>query len=413
MRILIHAINFSPELTGCGKYTGEMAEWLAGEGHEVRVVTAPPYYPDWRVWSGYSSVSYRHERHERHEGLRVWRCPLWVPRRPGSLARIIHLASFALSSLPVMLCQVFWRAELVIVVAPTILCAPAAWLAARFSGSPCWLHVQDFELDVAMGLAGVGRSQTRRITGRIERYLMRRFDVVSTISERMLSRLADKGVDPESRALFPNWVDTGSIFPLDGPSPMRQELGIGMDQVVVLYAGNMGRKQGLEILIEAARALEGDSSITFVLAGAGAAREELEEAARELTNIRWLPLQPIERLNQLLNLADIHVLPQRADAADLVMPSKLTGMLASGRAVVATAAPGTQVARVVEPCGEVVSPGSSQELAGALRALAVDEARRQELGRKARDYAVDALGQHSVLAGFVSRARELVNHGRP
>ena len=104
MRILIHGVNFSPELTGIGKYSGEMAAWLAQRGHEVRVVTAPPYYPDWRVGEGYSGVAYRTEK---WQGVLVYRCPLWVPARPGGLTRLMHLMSFAVASLPVRLRQVF------------------------------------------------------------------------------------------------------------------------------------------------------------------------------------------------------------------------------------------------------------------------------------------------------------------
>ncbi len=111
MRILIYGINYAPELTGIGKYTGEMAEWLAKQGHEVRMVTAPPYYPAWRVADGYSRWKYTHER---LDGVVVWRCPLYVPANPSGLKRLSHLASFALSSLPVMIRQIFWKPDVVL-----------------------------------------------------------------------------------------------------------------------------------------------------------------------------------------------------------------------------------------------------------------------------------------------------------
>jgi colanic acid biosynthesis glycosyl transferase WcaI len=123
MKILLYGINFAPELTGIGKYTGEMAAWLVAQGHDVRVVTAPPYYPAWAVSPGYSGRTYRTE--DWH-GAKVLRCPLWVPSQPGGLKRLLHLASFALSSLPVMLGQVFWRPQVVWVVEPALFCAPTA-----------------------------------------------------------------------------------------------------------------------------------------------------------------------------------------------------------------------------------------------------------------------------------------------
>jgi colanic acid biosynthesis glycosyl transferase WcaI len=295
----------------------------------------------------------------------------------------------------------------VVVVAPTLLAAPAAWITARLSGAKTWLHIQDFEVDAAFALGVLGQDRGRRLAGRVERALLRSFDRVSTISDNMLARLESKGVDPQRTLLFPNWVDTDLIHPLSTPSPFRHELGISPDQVVVLYSGNMGRKQGLEILAEAARQSSGDPTIRFVFAGAGEGRAQLEAATFGLANVHWLPLQPTERLNDLLNLADIHLLPQRADAADLVMPSKLTGMLASGRPVVATAAPGTQVARVVDGCGVATPPEDAAALAQALVELAAQPATRRRLGESARDYALRHLGRDAILTSFDAQLQQL------
>jgi colanic acid biosynthesis glycosyl transferase WcaI len=176
---------------------------------------------------------------------------------------------------------------------------------------------------------------------------------------------------------------------------------------VALYAGNLGAKQGLELLIDAARRLRRVPKLAFVIAGTGAARESLEAMGRELSNLYWLPLQPAERLNDLLNLADIHLLPQRADAADLVMPSKLTGMLASGRPVIATAHPGTQLSRVVSGCGVVVPPGDGAALAAAVARLAGDAEQRRVLGAAARGYAEQYLARGVVMSDFVEAARVL------
>lgn len=169
----------------------------------------------------------------------------------------------------------------------------------------------------------------------------------------------------------------------------------------------MGRKQGLEILADVADRLSGNPALTFVFAGAGESRAQLEAATARLANVRWLPLQPAERLNDLLNLADIHLLPQRADAADLVMPSKLTGMLASGRPVVATAAPGTQVARVVDGCGVVTPPEDAAALAQALQELAAQPDTRRSLGESARDHALRHLGRDAILTAFETRLQQL------
>lgn len=394
MRVLIYGLNFWPEPTGVGRYTGELATWLAARGHQVRAVTTPPYYPWWRVSAGYSGWQYRSEV---VEGVRVIRCPLWVPARATGFTRLLHLASFAVSSLPVILWQSFWRPDVVLVVEPTLLAAPQGWLAARLAGAAAWLHVQDFEVDAAFRLHLLTSRSLRRLAQALERWLMRRFDVVSTISERMLASLTAKGIAPERAVLFANWVDTGTIAPLSQPSPLRESEGIPSDAVVTLYAGNLGEKQGLEVLIEAARHLSHSARVVWVICGDGAARARLRRLADGLTNVRWLPVQPAERLNWLLNLADIHVLPQHGDAADLVMPSKLTGMLASGRPVVATAHAGTEIAAVVAGRGVVVPAGDAAALAEAVSRLAADPAERVRLGAAARRFAVASLDREAVL----------------
>jgi len=263
--------------------------------------------------------------------LTVLRCPLWVPPQPSPGKRIVHLVSFALASLPAMLRQVFWQPEVVLAVEPTLFCLPAAWLTGRLCGARTWLHVQDFEADAAFEVGQLKPVELRFVVAWLEEKGMAGFDRVSTISAKMLSRLTLKGVPEEACRLFPNWVDTDAIFPLPQPSPLRRELGIPDGEMVALYAGTMAGKQGLEILAEVAGKLAGRAGLRFVFCGAGPGKARLAELTSQMANVQWIPLQPLDRLNHLLNLADIHLLPQKADAADLVMPSKLTGMLASGR----------------------------------------------------------------------------------
>jgi colanic acid biosynthesis glycosyl transferase WcaI len=411
VRILIHGLNFAPELVGVGKYTGEMAEWLAARGHEVRAVTAPPFNPEWKVAPGFSPWRYSREgcspssapvenvrKFPATGGLTVLRCPLWVPRRPSGAKRIFHLASFALASFLVMLRQVFWKPEVVLVVEPTLFCLPAALITGRFCQAKTWLHVQDFEADAGFDLGLLKSGLLQPPIEWLEKKSMSAFDRVSTISEKMLATLASKGVARSACRLFPNWVDTGAIVPLERPSALRAQLGISTGEIVALYAGTMGRKQGLEILAEAARQLSGREGLRFVFCGEGPGKLILSDLTGHLANVQWIPLQPFARLNDLLNLADIHLLPQKADAADLVMPSKLTGMLASGRPVVATSRPGTQLAEVVRGRGIVVEPGDATEFARAIEQLADDPALRERLGRNAREYALSELQKESILS---------------
>jgi colanic acid biosynthesis glycosyl transferase WcaI len=405
MKLLVYGLNFAPELSGVGKYTAEMTALLAARGHQIRVVCAPPYYPQWRVHDGYRAWRYRCES---WRGIGVWRAPLWVPSRPRGLTRIVHLASFALASLPLLVRQIAWRPQVVMLVTPTLLCAPGALAIARASGAKTWLHIQDFEVDAAFDLGLLQGGRAARLARAAERALLRRFDVVSSISERMVERAIDKGVDAAQAVCVPNWVDTDAIFPLPFPSVYRRRLGIPASNTVVLYSGSMGAKQGIEILADVATALASRRDISFVFCGDGAAKHELAKRCATLPNCHLLPLQPDTLLNELLNVADIHVLPQRNDAADLVMPSKLTGMLASGRAIVAMARPGTSLFDVVSAHGVAVPPEDGSALAATIVALAADPERRAALGRAARQYARRRLSPHSIVDVLDARLAMLV-----
>ncbi|MDM0036406.1 glycosyltransferase WbuB [Variovorax sp. J22P271] len=397
MKLLVYGINFAPELTGIGKYTGEMVAWLAARGHEVRVVTAPPYYPDWSVRAGYSGSRYARED---WRGATVYRTPLWVPRKVTGLKRLVHLASFALSSLPTLLAQWRWKPDVVWVTEPPLFCSPAALAFARLRSAKAWLHIQDYEVDAAFELGLLKGAGVRSIVAAAERGLMRRFDRISTISSRMMERASHKGTEAARLVSLPNWADVSAVQPLQAASPYRAELDIAHDAVVALYSGNMGAKQGLEVLAEMARLLQHEPGLTFVFCGNGAGRTELMQRCAQLSNVRFLDLQPVERLGDLLGLADIHLLPQRADAADFVMPSKLTGMLSSGRPVVAGARPDTELGKVAAQCGLAVPPDDARAFADAVLTLASQPDLRRQLSLRARAFAEANFDRDAVLARF-------------
>ncbi len=411
MKIVLLSMNFAPELTGIGKYSGELANALVRRGHEVTVVCAPPYYPHLKVAAGYSNRRWSRERPT--PGLTVIRCPVWLPARMGGLVRLMHLASFALSSFPVMLRLVLWRPGLVFVVAPALFSVPAAWVTARLSGAKCWLHVQDLEIDAAFELGLLRGRRLRSATTAVERVVMRGFDVVSTISGRMVQRLAAKGVPSERAELLPNWVDLRQVRPTESSHALRQAFGISAEQCVCLFSGTINRKQGLGVLVEAARKLAEHRHIVIVICGFGELRSTLEASARDLPNVRFADLRPANELNALLNMADIHLLPQMRGAADLVMPSKLTGMLASGRPIIAGAAAGTEIASVLEGRGIVTEPESAQGFADAILELATDERRRAACGAAARAYAERVLDSVALFDRLDARLATLCAQPAP
>ncbi|WP_299004355.1 WcaI family glycosyltransferase [uncultured Caulobacter sp.] len=399
LRVLIIALNYAPELVGCAKYTTELAEELARRGHEVEVISGPPYYPTWAVYENYSATKwYREEMN----GVQLHRTPLYVPADPSGLKRIIHLASFALAALPPAL-RVAKRLKphVVFSVAPTLTSASVALTAGKFSGAFTWLHVQDFEVDAAFDLGIVKSNWLKGAALSFETWLLKAFDRVSSISPAMVDRLKQKGVEHRRVREFRNWVDVDQVQVVTDPNTAyRRELGILPHEIVALYSGNMASKQGLEALAEVAtRLTEHAPPVQLVLCGDGPAKPALEQACRGLPNVKFLSLQPLERLSELLGTADIHLLPQRAEAADLVLPSKLTGMLASGRPVVAMAAAGTGLYAEVEGCGINVPPDASA-MTCAILELAQDPKRRILLGVAARERAESRWRKSTIIDGF-------------
>ena len=396
LKILILALNSAPDLVGAGKATGEMAAWLAGRGHRVEVIAAPPYYPGWQVAEGYSAAGYRRELQDR---VSVVRCPTYVPRRPTGLRRVLHHLSFAISSLPAVVGRALaGRPDVVLTVAPSILAAPNAWLAARLSGAAAWLHVQDLELDAAVELGLLGPRRRHGWAAALETRLLRRFDRVTTIGPGMAARLADKGVDPMHLGVLANWVDCGAIRPLPAREVSRSAFGLPAEAFVALYSGSLGEKQGLDVLIDAAERLVHRRDLHIAVFGDGPARRRLLDAAAQLPNLTVGPLVPPARLNDLLNCADAHVLPQAAGIDDLVLPSKLTHMLASGRPVIAAAPGDGQLADLIEDCGLRLDANAGAGFAWAIDRLAGDPVLCRSLGRSARERAVERLDRNSVLA---------------
>ncbi len=270
-------------------------------------------------------------------------------------------------------------------------------LTARLSGAKSWLHLQDFEVDVAFQLGLLKGKLLRRVVLRLEQWVTMRFDTVSTISSRMVELVVKKGVAVERTRYLPNWVDLAKFKQGLTGAGYRAQLGIAADDVVVLFSGTLGGKKGLMVIPSAAELMASRKDVVFVICGDGVMKPKLEAATANLSNVRLLPLQPVERLGEQLAMADIHLLPQSPGAADLVLPSKLSGMLASGRAVIATCRPGTEIEAVVSSCGVIVPPRDSVALAEAITRLADDAVTRLAMGRRARSVAEANFERDAVL----------------
>jgi len=302
----------------------------------MRVVTAPPDYPDWKVWPAFAGLRYATAN---EGGVDVLRCPLYVPAQPTALKRLLHLASFSLSSSVAVLAQWRWKPELVVLVVPTLFCAPQTLLLAKLSGAKSVMHVQDYEVDALFGLSIAKGGLLKRFAYAMERTLLRAFDRVSTISSGMLQRARPKGVAEDKLRFFPNGSETARFRDVARSPVLLRQLGVDPDKRVLLYSGNIGEKQGLETVIEAAERLQPREELVFLIVGEGVGKRRLVELAQRkgLRNVHFAPLQPYEGLPVLLASADCHLVIQKRGAADAVLPSKLTNILAAGGNAVITA----------------------------------------------------------------------------
>lgn len=404
MKLLILGLNYAPEPVGIGPYTTGLAEALAARGHEVEVVAGKPYYPQWRSYDGQPKGPTR----TVENGVTVTRVPHYVPENPIGSRRLAHHASFAASSYGPTMAAARRGADLVLAIAPSLMSVPVAARAAWAGGAPLWVHIQDFEVEAAFAtnlVKGGGRAE--RVARAVEERILRSAAMVSTISPQMCAKLREKGVAPGNVFELRNWSNSAFAPDSSGGAAYRAEWNIG-DRHVALYSGNIANKQGIEIVIEAAQVLQDRNDLVLVICGEGPNRARLAELSAGLPNVQLHDLQPAARMGELLSLASVHLLPQIRGAADLVLPSKLTNMLQSGRAVIATAAPGTGLHAEVEGCGILTPPGDVAAFAAAIREMIDDPQRRSELGEAARLRAQERWSRDKIIDRFEAQAAALV-----
>lgn len=406
MNILILGINYAPEMVGIGPYTAGMAEALVVAGHAVTVVCAKPYYPQWKTDLAFAGGG---RRITVEYGVRIVRVPIYIPANPDGKRRLIHHMSFAARAQLAMVVETRRsKPDIVIGIAPSLISIFAARDAARRTGAKLWLHIQDFEVEAALA-TGLIKDGTvlAKIAHLFERWAIKA-DRVSTISPQMRGKLIDKGVAADHAIEFRNWANIDQVYPFNTPSSYLFDWGIKRPYVA-LYSGNIANKQGIEIIVDAARRLQHRKDLIFVICGNGPNRSRLEEFSVGLDNIQFRDLQPRERLSDLLGIASVHLLPQIAGAADLVLPSKLANMLASGRPIIATAEAQTGLAIEVQGCGLVTQPGDVNAFANAIEKLIDDRLTRDALGAAARKRAEERWSQDAILARVECQLRDCVS----
>src|SRR5579885_2100935 len=397
MRILFLGINYWPEQTGIGVFNTWRCEYLARCGHSVTMCTAFPYYPEWNVPRERQG---RLIQVEERNGVTIRRSAIYVPKELTTFKRLVHEASFTVGC---AIRAASGRKPDVIVAVSTPL---GTGLAARMLGGlwriPFVFHVEDLQPDAAVDLGMLRKGSLTKGLYALERMVYRRAALISAITPNIAARIVAKGIPPQKVTVFGHGVDEAlfRVPVMGGGARFRSASGLNR-RFLVAHAGNMGVKQGLDVVLDAAAKAREIADLLFLLVGDGAARAALEKKARalQLTNVLFMPLQPREVYLDMLAASDVSLITQQRVVSDIVFPSKTETLLAAGRAVIGSVNSGSEVARVLrEAQAEVVEPEDPDALLDAILRLRADPEQRRAMGEAGRNYARSRWAGTAMLA---------------
>jgi colanic acid biosynthesis glycosyl transferase WcaI len=405
MRILVWGINYAPEVTGIAPCNVAMCEFLRRAGHDARMLTTFRYYPDWRKAAADAGTLYRTDV---VNGVPVHRCWHYVPKRVSALKRILHEGSFVATSF--LRALTLPRADVAVIVSPPLLLGAAGWLLGKLRGVPFVFHVQDLQPDAAVGLGMLKANAFTRLLYRLEAFAYEKAARVSGISQGMLRAFATKGVPADKRVYFPNGVQATNGSDLPTPGTWRARQGFGAADFLAVYSGNLGMKQGLEILPVAARLVPAQR-VRIVICGQGAARERLqaEIAEKAVPNLYLLPLQDDAAYREMMADTDLCLITQQAGTGQYFFPSKLLTALAYAKPVLAVADADSELAHAMTEsgCGFQVPTGEPPALAAALtRAAGLAPAELAAMGEAGRRFG-GRFAMETVLGEFLRVLQEM------
>ena len=364
MKVLVWGINYAPESTGIAPYNMAMCEWLRSQGHDAQMLTSFAYYPEWRKRAEDAGRWYRTDD---VRGVPVHRCWHYVPLQVSAWKRIVHEGTFVVCSF--LRGLVLPKPDVMVVVSPPLLLGAAAWALGKVKGVPFVFHVQDLQPDAAVGLGMLKVGRFTKMLYRLEAFAYTKAARVSGICQGMLRAFARKDVPEEKRVYFPNGVHASKDLSLPKAGSWRTRQGIGAEGFLAVYSGNLGVKQGLDVLVEAA-ALVQEPQVQILICGQGATRDKLaaEIARRQLPNLRLLPLQDDAAYREMMADADLCVITQQTGTGQFFFPSKLLSAFAFAKPVLAVADADSELALAMDEggFGWRVLPEQPGKLAAAL-----------------------------------------------
>lgn len=405
LNVLVWGINYAPEAAGIAPYNVALCEYLHEAGHEVHMLTSFAYYPEWKKLPADEG---RWFRTDDVRGVPVHRCWHYVPLKVSSLKRIVHEGTFVLISF--LRGLALPRPDVIFVASPPLLLGAAAWLLGKLRRAPYIFHVQDLQPDAAVGLGMLKPSTFTRLLYKLEAFAYEKAARVSGISQGILRAFRDKSVPESKQVYFPNGFRTPSLAEVPAPGRWRARQGFAPDDFLAVYGGNLGVKQGLEILIEAAALLK-EKRVRLVICGNGAAqaRIQAEIERRRPPNLSLFPMQYGEDFREMMVDTDLCLITQQTGTGQYFFPSKLLSALAFARPTLAVADDHNELALVLKDGGFGVrtSPDQPAELAAELDRLArLDPGELRRMGEAGRTFG-QQFAFEKVLPDFEKVLREV------
>jgi colanic acid biosynthesis glycosyl transferase WcaI len=382
VKLVVVTPHFTPDVAPTGAVVTRIVEELATRGHRIEVLTSLPWYREHSVEQGFGGKLVRREDTPWGEIVRVHPFPTSdkrnVARRAAAFAGFSALAAAVGSRGD--------KVDAVLAVSPPLTLGLDGWAIARARGGRFVFNIQDVFPDVVIELGVLKNPLVIKAARRLEAFCYKHADAVTVLSDDLKENVVRKIGSADKVHVIPNFVDTQAVTPGDRENSYRQEYGLG-GKTVVMYAGNVGFSQSLELVLEAAAALSYESELVFVINGQGAVRRDLERKAAGMTNVRFIDSQPAERLPEVLAAADLHLVPLKKGLASSSVPSKTYSVLAAGRPLLASVDAGSEVERLLQRSGAgvAVAPEDPEAFTKAIRALldAPEEMRRMgEAGRR-------------------------------
>ncbi len=400
-------VNYAPEDTAIGLYTSQLAEFLAANGYNVSVITGFPYYPMWKIPQNYKHLPTYYS--EVINGVTIYRYKFFVPENRNFFYRTLHIMSFNIGNYFNL--SKIKKADLIFCNIPFTTNVALGLVLKRRLKAQLWTSIKDFEFDAAFESGLLQENVISKIFKKglykIENYLYTKSDVISSISYKMVERIKLKA--PETNPLFfPDWVDVNFI----NPKKYSQHPYVSQDKFTILYSGNIGQKQNWEIYIDLAKKLSAFKNISFVLVGEGAYKNELLQRLEQehlMGFVKYYEPIPYDDLPNLLCSANLHILFQKSDVIDSVMPSKILGMMSSARPSIITGDLRSEVAKHInlsQGQGYYTNEENERIFQDILMLIEHPEL-RSELGRKAREYMIANFSKEMILDSFIKKIETL------